>query len=84
MVKYTPQFLSKLEDSFAEWGYIVRYEKGNFKAGYCLLKDTKVVIVNKFFNTESRITCLLDILKTLDLQDTPLPKAKESITKMRT
>jgi hypothetical protein len=65
MVKYTPQFLSKLEDSFTELGYAIRYEKGNFKAGYCLLKDVKVVIVNKFFNTESRINSLLDILKNI-------------------
>ncbi len=72
MLKYTPQFLSKLEDIFAEVGYVLRYEKGNFKAGYCLLKDTKVVIINKYFNTESRINCLADLLKNITIEKNAL------------
>lgn len=72
MLKYTPQFLSKLEDIFAEIGYVLRYEKGNFKAGYCLLKDTKVVIINKYFNTESRINCLVELLKSINIEDNML------------
>lgn len=72
MLKNTPQFLSKLEDIFAETGYALRYEKGNFKAGYCLLKDTKVVVVNKYFNTESRIQCLADLLKNIAIEEANL------------
>jgi hypothetical protein len=72
MLKYTPQFLSKLEDIFSEVGYVLRYEKGNFKAGYCLLKDTKVVIINKYFNTESRINCLAELLKSINIEENAL------------
>lgn len=72
MLKYTPQFLSKLEDIFSEIGYVLRYEKGNFKAGYCLLKDTKVVIINKYFNTESRINCLAELLKSINIEENAL------------
>ncbi|MFN5168680.1 MAG: hypothetical protein ACK5DD_03590 [Cyclobacteriaceae bacterium] len=68
MVKYTPQFLAKLEDLIAESDYILRYEKGNFKAGYCLLKDQKIMIVNKFFATEGKINALLEILKGVTLE----------------
>ena len=46
-VKYTKQFLDKLENLFSSSEYILRYEKGNFKSGYCLLKDTNLVIINK-------------------------------------
>jgi len=67
MIKYTNQFLTKLEDVIAESDYILRYEKGNFKAGYCLLKEQKIVIVNKFFTMEGKINALLDILKTVPL-----------------
>lgn len=67
MIKYTNQFLAKLEDVIAESDYILRYEKGNFKAGYCLLKEQKIVIVNKFFTMEGKINALLDILKTVPL-----------------
>ena len=67
MIKYTNQFLSKLEDLIAESDYILRYEKGNFKSGYCLLREQKIMIVNKFFSTEGKINALLDILKIIVL-----------------
>jgi hypothetical protein len=67
MIKYTTQFLAKLEDLVAESDYILRYEKGNFKAGYCLLKEQKIMIINKFFTTEGKINALLDIFKTVAL-----------------
>lgn len=67
MIKYTNQFLTKLEDLVAESDYVLRYEKGNFKSGYCLLKEQKIMIVNKFFTTEGKINALLDILKTITL-----------------
>ena len=41
-IKYTSNFLSKLEDLFSESSYILRYEKGNFQSGYCILKDSKI------------------------------------------
>jgi hypothetical protein len=68
MIKYTTQFLLKLEDMLAESDYTLRYEKGNFKSGYCVLKEQKIVIVNKFYTTEGKINALLDILKTVTLE----------------
>jgi hypothetical protein len=60
-IKSTPQFLAKLEDIFAESDYVLRYEKGNFHAGYCILKETKIAIVNKYFTIEGKISCLIEI-----------------------
>jgi hypothetical protein len=65
VIKYTTQFLAKLEDVVAESDYILRYEKGNFKSGYCVLKDQKIVIVNKFYATEGKINTLLDIFRSV-------------------
>ncbi|MBT1705490.1 hypothetical protein [Chryseosolibacter indicus] len=70
MIKYTSQFLLKIEDMLAESDYTLRYEKGNFKAGYCVLKEQKIMIVNKFYTTEGKINALLDILKTVTLETT--------------
>jgi hypothetical protein len=70
MIKYTTQFLTKLEDLVAESDYTLRYEKGNFKSGYCVLKDQKIIIVNKFYPTEGKINTLLDILKNVALDTT--------------
>ncbi len=66
-IKYTKSFLNKLEDIFSESDYILRYEKGSFKSGYCVLKDQKIIIINKFFDTEGKINCLIDLIKNLDL-----------------
>ena len=75
-IKYTNHFLKKLEEIFSESDYILRYEKGNFKSGYCVLKDTKVVIVNKYFPLEGRINSLVDILRTIDLDSSQLSEKR--------
>jgi len=67
MIKYTNQFLTKLEDLIAESDYTLRYEKGNFKSGFCVLKDQKIMIVNKFYTTEGKINALYEILRTVTL-----------------
>jgi hypothetical protein len=66
-VKYTKHFLDKLENLFSASEYVLRYEKGNFKSGYCVLKDTKIVIVNKYFPLEGKINALIDIVNELNL-----------------
>lgn len=65
MIKYTPLLLKKIEEIFTENGYKVRYEKGNFKSGYCLMEDRRIVVVNKFAALENRIITLLEILKII-------------------
>lgn len=65
MVKYTPATLKKLEEALKEFAYEVRYEKGNFRSGYCVLEAKKVVVVNKFSTLESRIQSLIEITQQL-------------------
>ncbi|RAJ04208.1 hypothetical protein LX64_03086 [Chitinophaga skermanii] len=67
-LKPTPNNLSKLEKIFEEAKYILRFEKGTFNSGYCLLEHKKVVVVNKFLNLEGRINTLLDILPSIQLE----------------
>jgi hypothetical protein len=66
MVKYTTHFLKKLETLFAELDYTIRYEKGNFQSGYCMVENRKIAVVNKFFDTESRINVLLEVLGIIE------------------
>ncbi len=68
MPSLTKHTLRKLELLLEESGYIVRYEKGNFQSGYCVVHDQKVIVVSKFFPTEGRVQTLLDILKTLKIE----------------
>lgn len=62
MVSMTKHSLKKLETLAKELGYTVRYEKGNFTSGYCLVESRRMAIINKFYETEGRINVLLDIL----------------------
>jgi len=71
-VKYTTAFLNKLEDIFTESEYFLRYEKGNFKSGYCILKDKKVIVVNKYFSLEGKVNCLIDILRQILIDENKL------------
>ncbi len=48
-------------------GYRVRYEKGNFKTGACLLQNSKVVVVNKFSGLESKILAISELARDLDM-----------------
>jgi hypothetical protein len=59
--------LQKLEAILEETEYSLRYAKGNFKSGYCILNDTKQVVVNAFAPREARENILAGIILNLDL-----------------
>ncbi|NUQ25147.1 MAG: hypothetical protein HUU34_14465 [Saprospiraceae bacterium] len=81
MFKYTKHNLKKLESLFEELQYTVRYEKGNFQSGYCILENKKVVVINKFYETEGRINCLLEILGTIAYTPDKLSEASQKLIK---
>ena len=66
-MKYNQTTLKKLENILDECGYIVRYERGSFQSGYCILEEKKVVVLNKFLNPEGRINALMDIIPVLSI-----------------
>ncbi len=70
--KYTANTLKKLEQLFEEAKYIIRYEKGNFNSGYCVLEDRRVAVINKFLSVEGRINALIEILPTIDVNEQDL------------
>jgi hypothetical protein len=66
-MKFTQHNLDKIEKLIEESGYIIRYERGTFQSGYCILQEKKVVVLNKFFQTEGRINTLIDLLPQLEI-----------------
>lgn len=50
-------------DLLKDIGYKIRYEKGNFKTGACMIQHSKVVVVNRFSNLEMKISALVEILR---------------------
>ncbi len=66
-MRYNQSILNKLEKILGEANYVLRYERGSFQSGYCILEDKKVVVLNKFLNTEGKINTLIDIIPSLKL-----------------
>jgi len=66
-MKYTQTTLDKLEAIPEQSGYVLRYERGTFQSGYCILEEKKVVVLNKFLQIEGRINTLLDLIPQLDI-----------------
>lgn len=77
--KHNKSYLNKLEDLFSESDYVIRYEKGNFKSGYCLLKDTKIAIINKYFPVDGKINALLEILGTVEIKAESLSEKNKKL-----
>ena len=78
-LKFTPSTLEKLEKIVDEAGYILRYERGTFQSGYCILESKKVVVLNKFLQTEGRINTLIDLIPTLNITSDHLTEESRKI-----
>jgi len=78
-MKYTQATLDKLEKIVGEAGYVIRYERGTFQSGYCILEQKKVVVLNKFLQTEGRINTLIDLIPQLDIQPGTLSEDSKKI-----
>ena len=80
-MKYNAATLEKHEKVLEDAGYIVRYEKGTFQSGYCVLEQRKVVVLNKFLNVESRINTLTELIPILKIDPETLSAESEKLYK---
>jgi len=84
MFKYTKHTLKKIEELFSAIEYTIRYEKGSFQSGYCIVEHRNIAVINKFFDVEARINCLLEILSTIEVEEEQLDeKMAEFYKKLR-
>lgn len=72
MIPFTQSSLDKIEGLFKVEGYKVRYEKGNFKTGACVIQNSKVIVVNRFSNLEAKIHSLIQILHEIPIKESLL------------
>ena len=75
MLKYTRHSLKKLETLLQELEYTIRYERGSFTSGYCIVEDRKIAVINKFYDVEGRMNVLLEILSTMEVDSERLTEA---------
>jgi hypothetical protein len=80
-MKYTQTTLDKHEKIVEEVGYIIRYERGSFQSGFCILEDRKVVVLNKFLTLEGRINTMIDLIPQLKIDGDALsPESRKIFT----
>lgn len=63
--------LTELEERLRDAGYTLRYERGHFRAGHCLVHERRVVVVNRFFDTPARLEKLRELSRELGLDPAP-------------
>lgn len=75
--------IEELKMLAVQLGATIRFEKGDFKGGYCLLKDSKVIVINKLANTQRKAMILVTALKELGIDQIYItPKVRELIDEM--
>lgn len=83
MIKFNQGTLDKLEAIPEQSGYVLRYERGTFQSGYCILETKKVVVLNKFLQLEGRINTLVELIPQLDINteqlEEPLKKLYDEV-----
>lgn len=79
MSKASPKYLAKLENLIAETEYTIRYAKGNFRSGFCVIKNQKLILVNAFIDIEGKVLALKQILKEIGLPSEGLTPENEKL-----
>ena len=63
------QILTELEEIVERLGFKTRYEKGNFEGGYCILKESRFIVVNNRNEIEKRIIIVTKCIKEIGIDD---------------
>jgi hypothetical protein len=76
-------FIQELKVLAVQLGAEVRFEKGDFKGGYCILKESKVIVINKMANLQRKAMILSMALKELGIDEIFLtPRLRDLINEM--
>ncbi len=77
------EIIQDLKALALQLGAEVRFEKGDFRGGYCLLKENKVIVINKMMNLQRKVMILSAALKELGVDQIYLnPRMREIIDEM--
>jgi len=72
--------LQDLKQLASEMGAKVRFERGDFKGGYCILRDDKTIVINKLSTLQKKVTILTSALKDLGIKEHYIqPRIREII-----
>ncbi|MCL4511626.1 MAG: hypothetical protein M1470_11210 [Bacteroidetes bacterium] len=76
----TEALIAELEEAALQLGLKVIYEKGDFSGGYCILKEEKLIVINKRFEPKHRASTLAKSLSEVGIENLFLkPAVREYI-----
>ena len=74
------QILTDLEELARQLGIHLRYEKGDFEGGYCVLKTQRILVVNKRLHDARKASSLAQALSEYGIETTFIkPNLREYI-----
>ncbi len=59
--------IAELEEIARQLGVTIRYEKGDFEGGFCILKDQKIILINRKLVPNRKASVLAVALAELGL-----------------
>lgn len=72
--------LQELKQIALELGAKVRFERGDFKGGYCIVREDKTIVINKLSTLQKKVIILTTALKDLGVDEKYLtPRIREII-----
>ncbi len=69
------QILQELEELARNCGITIRYEKGDFEGGYCVLKAERLIVINKRLVPARKASVLAQGLAEVGIDDLYLKPA---------
>ncbi|MGK9475925.1 hypothetical protein [Melioribacter sp. OK-6-Me] len=75
--------LQDLKQIALQMGAKVRFERGDFKGGYCIMKEDKIIVINKLSSLQKKVLILSNALKELGVDEVYLtPRMREIIEQL--
>ena len=62
------QLIQDLEELVRQRGIHLRYEKGDFEGGYCILKEQQILVVNKKLHEMRKAAVLAHALSEIGIE----------------
>lgn len=65
--------IQELKIVASNMGAKVRFERGDFKGGYCIVKTDKTIVINKLSSMQKKVLILTTALKEFGVEEIYLP-----------
>jgi hypothetical protein len=67
--------IEELQNVAAQLNVSIRYERGDFEGGYCILRDQRLLLVNRRLTPSRKASVLVTALREIGLDDVYLKPA---------